>query len=1611
MPAPTRPSGKPRTKSPRSPAPPVSTDPLADAVKAAGLGDPVRDALIRVLARQMAEDHFAKLEQAGDTEHDGIPLRRVFVDLDTSDNPFGGGNSGPFVRELLEKAPAPIGSARARDTQSAMDLAARRTSAGFVLIGGPGQGKSTVGQLACQVHRALWLAPYKDLLTDKERRALADLQEDGSLGRPHTASLPVRIVLPEAAAWLAAEQKRDAKAADDPQRLPWILRFWCAGLGEEDRRHLPPANLLALLKAVPFLLVLDGLDEVPAAGARERVLSAVRALGESLSGTGARGLFLATTRPQGYGGELDSLGVSLETRYLAPLDREKALTYASRLVEARVPGESDRARVIERLSEASREPATQRLLTTPLQVTILVALVLKGGQLPRERWSLFEQYYGAIYAREVNKPTDTAELLKELKGHISAIHAHAGLLLQVESENAERTAALLSRDRLEAIADAVLGEEGFPEPSRAELVARIVRAAEQRLVFLVEPQPGKFGFEIRSLQEHMAAKALSAKSDAATRARLLHVARAGSFRNVTLFLTGKLFAEGGDLRDTLAKEVCPALQGDPRDALATAAAAGAVLALEILEEGSPMSQPRRAADLMHVALAVLDLPPSSLQARLARLVQTGSQARETLSGLLRDGLSVRLSRQGVHDQLGAWTALLCLTDDGPAWAEPMARTLWPEDAAAAQVIIEGAIFESREQATLPTISHWLFDRIGDALERWSPKPAIRTLRWWHVVGSKTKREFSTAVQPMLELLGEPERSVIRLKERATSFYQFAHSLAGARKWQALLPRLPKAPAWASFRAMATFAAHPGPPTLAGALHAFATLGGLDEVRNLAVWAPWPLTTLLEVASSIEHIRELAELAERGVLGDLPLWQKAETHWREGVSFEALLLAAPALANAPWQVDTIVEAPLPLLRLTIGPIFEEPAHDRLLRALVESFEHSRPQNRPFLARLIATISAFDYDRSNLPRLDTSALARITPFLAFCPADGFRDILARGVEGAPILATWGERRPAIEEDGADAEVSGVAAIADWYTAHPAAHGLLYFLGATSDVDAARRIPPELLERNRFADSLVRADAWLVRLLQGSVTAADVPALLRDTDEAAAADPKVGQRLLSMLWHTPVADSVQETILAALVGWRSRVAIAAQALRQALSILQARTSGLDQPDTWIRLELPLPRPLSEPVLPAAAAEVLHPPVHLSRIVLKNIRSLERVDLDPTVPSEDRGQWTVLLGENGSGKSTILRAIVLALRNLSDPQVWPKGTFASRWLRIGIDPEKEEGSISVTLAGEPEYTTRVVANGRELFLQSPVRSLAGSTPFLLWGYGCRRGSALGGKERAVDVTEDDGPDIATLFDEGASLVHAQTWLQTQDGAASRDATGRKRAVFDAVIAALKKLLDVNEIGFDERSNIIVSGDRVGQRVPLEALSDGYVTTAGWVIDLLARWLARAEQAGIEVTDDFPRSITGLVLLDEVDLHLHPAWQLDVITRMRDIFPRLSFVVTTHNPLTLVGARPDEIWILSREDGRARAERRADVPALLTGAQLFQRFFGITGFFPNDLGQKLQRYGFLAGDPHRSEQDQREMEELREALKEKGIVPGWEEVPRAAPEAPKRRASRRKAS
>ena len=101
------------------------------------------------------------------------------------------------------------------------------------------------------------------------------------------------------------------------------------------------------------------------------------------------------------------------------------------------------------------------------------------------------------------------------------------------------------------------------------------------------------------------------------------------------------------------------------------------------------------------------------------------------------------------------------------------------------------------------------------------------------------------------------------------------------------------------------------------------------------------------------------------------------------------------------------------------------------------------------------------------------------------------------------------------------------------------------------------------------------------------------------------------------------------------------------------------------------------------------------------------------------------------------------------------------------------------------------------------------------------------------------------------------------------------------------------------------------GSFVPIGALADGYAATLGWLSDILG-WASLFKKKSF--APDFP----GIVLLDEIEQHLHPNWQRRIIKLLRDQFPRLQFIGTTHAPMCAIGTtdlsdRECELVVLSQ--------------------------------------------------------------------------------------------------
>ena len=165
--------------------------------------------------------------------------------------------------------------------------------------------------------------------------------------------------------------------------------------------------------------------------------------------------------------------------------------------------------------------------------------------------------------------------------------------------------------------------------------------------------------------------------------------------------------------------------------------------------------------------------------------------------------------------------------------------------------------------------------------------------------------------------------------------------------------------------------------------------------------------------------------------------------------------------------------------------------------------------------------------------------------------------------------------------------------------------------------------------------------------------------------------------------------------------------------------------------------------------------------------------------------------------------------------------------------------------------------------------------------------------------------------LDPSASDSPLLNWLRNETfGDLSRTERGKakrhlSRAVFDAFMHATP---GVEEAYYDPALGGPIIRFQSGEETPWTELSDGYHVFLGLVGDIARRAAILNEKDGAEA----PQKAEGVVLIDEIDLHLHPRWQRRVLAGLRDAFPKLQFIVTTHSPQVLSSAQNRQVRRLS---------------------------------------------------------------------------------------------------
>jgi hypothetical protein len=462
-----------------------------------------------------------------------------------------------------------------------------------VLTGSPGNGKSTISRFITQVYRARFMdndvrTGAAEEIIDGTRAALDRL----GLPAPKNRRWPIRVDL--------AELADDLGPSGDKSLLRWLSER----VTLRAEIDIKPATLKRWLRRWPWLLILDGLDEVTSPEVRRRVLDEIESFVEEADQVDADLLIVVTTRPTGYTERIaPGHFIQFDLRYF---DGESAVEYGRLVTSRRLADDLDRRDlVLERFEKQATEPPMIRLMRTPLQVLIMTFILERLGNLPPDRYQLFWRYYETVYDRESAKNTTLASLLIQHRSSITDLHEAVGIALQVRAETSTDASALLPMHELRSLAEARmldLGHEHGTATSR--LADQIVTASTQRLVLLVPAEHNTVTFEVRSLEELMAARALSNGTDDEVRRRLHLAAPSPHWRNTWVFTAGRLCSEGPDHRRDLIAEVVETVDKRP-DWPAWLCPVGPGLAADLLDDGITATTPKWQRRLLDVALRSL----------------------------------------------------------------------------------------------------------------------------------------------------------------------------------------------------------------------------------------------------------------------------------------------------------------------------------------------------------------------------------------------------------------------------------------------------------------------------------------------------------------------------------------------------------------------------------------------------------------------------------------------------------------------------------------------------------------------------------------------------------------------------------------------------------------------------------------------------------------------------------------------------------------------------------------------------------------------------------------------------------------------------------------------
>ncbi|MAS03480.1 MAG: hypothetical protein WCZ29_07935 [Mycolicibacterium vanbaalenii] len=568
----------------------------------------------------LRHEQWVRFDEAGDSASTRRPVDRVIVDLPAHD----GTERLSVLRHCIERGDSVL------RRSSWLSTGPRH----LVITGAPGNGKSTLTRYLTQVYRSQFIEDETNQPTITE--LCANTRE---------SLLRIGVPTPSSRRWPLRVELAQMAAEMGPAGGPTLRRWLCDRITENASINIQPVTLDHWMKAWPCVVFFDGLDEVTSPWLRQRVLGEITGFFEHLDAADADVLLVVTTRPTGYTERL--LPEHFDQLDLDYFDPTEAADYGRHITTQRFYDDpSFGAQVLSRFESALSNASAERLLKTPLQVLIFTIILSNSGALPANRYLLFWNYYETVLKREAAKLTTHRTFLGEHEQDITELHQRVGLLLQIQSDITGEARARLPLSDLHRLAHQRMLELDYDDSQATAITDRLLEVATQRLVLLVADKDDTVSFDVRSLQELMAGRALVMGDDESIKRNLTASACSPAWRNAWLFAAGRLFADS-DHRSRLVIEVVEQcdLAGLWPGWLYPA---GPELAAHMLDDGLAANRPIVQKQLIEVALRCLAGPMPEEIAALALGLTVAGAANTKHLAIIRNAMAKALEQGSVH---------------------------------------------------------------------------------------------------------------------------------------------------------------------------------------------------------------------------------------------------------------------------------------------------------------------------------------------------------------------------------------------------------------------------------------------------------------------------------------------------------------------------------------------------------------------------------------------------------------------------------------------------------------------------------------------------------------------------------------------------------------------------------------------------------------------------------------------------------------------------------------------------------------------------------------------------------------------------------------------------